>query len=210
MNEREILKHLQKSAWEDVEYFSNRKKEERERWVVSEFLSVLGLEYHDAELQSLEQDNKADVRFRNALFQVKELPDPNLRRGKMYKDVYKSIKEATSLQDVLLVGDARDVPPLASIYELVLEKAAELANSETYKASKSGLDLLIYATRTRASLIQSHEIKGEEFSDLGWRSVSCVNSKQAVVLFSSQFAPVFILEKVSKINEQKWLTKPSI
>jgi hypothetical protein len=199
MDEREILKHLQKSAWEDVKYFSNSNKEERERWVVSEFLSVLGVEHHDADLQSLEQENKVDVCFRNAQFQVKELPDPNFLRGKMYKDAYNSIKVATSLEEVSLVGDVRDLPPIANMYELVLEKASELANSETYEATKSGLDLLIYVTRTRASLIQAHEIKSEEFSDLGWRSVSCVNSKQAVVLFSSQSAPEFIVERSQKL-----------
>ncbi|MFZ3208405.1 MAG: DUF1780 domain-containing protein [Geobacteraceae bacterium] len=194
MNDHEILDHLLKSAWKDVEYFSNAKKEERERWVVSEFLSVLGVEHQEEELQSLEQKDKVDVRFRSALFQVKELPDPDLRRGKMYKDIYNSIKVATSLEEVSLVGDIRDVPPIASMYELVLEKAGQLAKSASYEISKSGLDLLIYVTRTRASLIQPHEIHSEAFSSLGWRSVSCVNSKQAVVLFSSPSAPEFIRE----------------
>ena len=161
MDEREILKHLQNSAWEDVEYFSNSNKEGRERWVVSEFLSVLGVEYHEADLQSLEQENKGDVSFHNAQFQIKELPDPMLLRGKMYKGAYNSIKAATSLEEVSLVGDARDLPPIANMYNLVLEKAIELANSKTYEAVKNELDLLIYVTRTRASLIQKHEIKSE-------------------------------------------------
>lgn len=195
MNDREIRDNLLRSAWEDVEYFSNVKKEDRERWVVSEFLSVLGVKYQEEELQSLEQKDKVDVRFRSALFQVKELPDPELRRGKMYKDIYNSIKAATSHEEVSLVGDIHDVPPIASMYELVLEKAEELANSRSYEISKSGLDLLIYVTRTRASLIQPHEIHNEAFSNLGWRSVSCVNSKQAVVLFSSPSAPEFIRER---------------
>lgn len=147
MNDREILDHLLKSAWEDVEYFSNANKEARERWVVSQFLSVLDVKHQEGELQSLEQHNKADVRFRNAFFQVKELPDPDLRRGKMYKDVYNSIKAAKSLDEVSLVGDVRDVSPIASMYELVLEKARELANSATYEMSKGELDLLIYVTR---------------------------------------------------------------
>lgn len=203
MNDREILDHLLKSAWEDVEYFSNAKKEERERWVVSEFLSVLGVEHQEEELQSLEQKNKGDVRFRSALFQVKELPDPDLRRGKMYKDIYNSIKVATSLEEVSLVGDIRDVPPIACMYELILEKAGQLAMSESYEMSKSGLDLLIYVTRTRASLIQPHEIHCEAFSNLGWRSVSCVNSKQAVVLFSSPSAPEFLREKSKNLMSRK-------
>jgi hypothetical protein len=195
MDDRQILDHLLKSAWEDVEYFSNANKEARERWVVSQFLSLLDIRHQEDELRSLEQQNKADVCFRSAFFQVKELTDPGLRRGKMYKDAYNSLKAAESLKKVPLVGDVRDVPPIASMYELVLEKAGELANSESYETSKGELDLLIYVTRSRASLIQAHEVDGEEFSGLGWRSVSCVNAKQAVVLFSSPSAPEFIREK---------------
>ena len=154
------------------------------------------MEHKEEELLSPEQKDKVDVSFRSALFQVKELTDPDLRRGKMYKDIYNSIKAATSLDEVSMVGDIRDVPPIASMYELVLEKSGELSNSESYKASKSELDLLFYITRTRASLIQPNEINSEAFSSLGWRSVSCVNSKQAVVLFSSPSAPEFIQKRL--------------
>ena len=192
MDERQILDHLLKSAWEDVQYFSNANKEVRERWVVSQFLSVLGVRHQENELPSLEQCNKADVNFRGAYFQVKELPDPDLLRGKMYKDAYNSLKAAKTLQDVSLVGDVCDVPPIVSIYNLVLEKARDLARS--YEAEKGELDLLIYVTRTMASVIQPSELVDNPFPDMGWRSVACVNSKQVVVLFSSPFAPEFIKE----------------
>jgi len=199
MDEHEILKHLKESAWQDVKYFSNSNKEERERWVVSDFLSVLGIEHSVADLQSLEQESKVDVRFRNAQFQVKEIPDPNLLRGKMYKDTYNSINMAKSLGEVSLVGDLHDLPQISCMYELVLEKAGDLANSETYRDTKSVLDLLIYVTRPRASLIQAHEIKSEDFAEFGWRSVSCINSKQGVVLYSSQSAPKFIADRSQNV-----------
>jgi len=183
------------SAWADVEYFSNANKEVRERWVVSQFLLILGIAHQEHDLLSLEQANKADVSFRSANFQVKELPDPDLMRGKMYKDVYNSIKTAKTLEDISWVGDVRDVPPVSSMYELVLGRAAELAAAEPYKAQRANLDLLIYVTRTRAGLIQASELNAGDFAELGWRSVSCVNAKQAVVLFSSPSAPKFIKEK---------------
>ncbi len=113
----------------------------------------------------------------------------------MYKDVYNSIKTAKTLEDISWVGDVRDVPPVSSMYELVLGRAAELAAAEPYKAQRANLDLLIYVTRTRAGLIQSSELNAGDFAELGWRSVSCVNAKQAVVLFSSPSAPKFIKEK---------------
>jgi len=175
MDDQEILKHLRKSAWEDVKFFSNSSKEE----------------------------NKIDVSFHNAQFQVKELTDPNFKRGKMYKDTYNSIKEATTLEEISLPMDTHDIPPISNMYELILEKARELANSKTYNTLKNEIDLLIYVTRTRASLIQAHEIKSEELSALGWRSISCVNSKQAVVLHSTQSAPKFIIEKEQQVISNK-------
>jgi hypothetical protein len=197
MDEREILDVLEKAAWDNVKYFSNRNKDLRERWVVSKFLSILKVEYRDEEICSLDQHNKADVCFRGASFQIKELTDPNLQRGKMYKDAYASIKAAKSLDEVSLVGDVQDVPPVANMYALVLAKATELAGDKSYSTSKGELDLLIYVTRTRASLIQPEEIADQAFSGLGWRSVSCVNEKQAVVLFSSACAPDFLNERAT-------------
>lgn len=195
MDDRQTLDLLLKAAWDDVQYFSNANKDERERWVVSKFLSILNMEYREEEIRSLDQHSKVDVCFRGASFQIKELTDPDLRRGKMYKDAYTSIKAAKSLDQVSLIGDVRNVPPIANMYELVLEKAKELAGNKSYSTSKGQLDLLIYVTRTRASLIQAEEIADEVFSGLGWRSVSCVNEKQAVVLFSSPSAPDFLREK---------------
>ena len=195
MNDREMLDRLLNWAEDKVKYFSNANKNGRERWVVSEFLSILNVEYREQEIRSLDQHSKVDVCFRDASFQIKEITDPNLRRGKMYKDAYASIQAAKSLDQVSLVGDAQDVTPIANMHELVLERTKELAADESYRTSKGQLDLLIYVTRTRASLIHSEEIAGEAFSGLGWRSVSCVNAKQAVVLFSSPSAPDFLKEK---------------
>jgi len=199
MDDREILDVLEKAAWDNVKYFSNANKDQRERWVVSKFLSILNVEYREEEIRSLEQHSKVDVCFRGASFQIKELTDPGLLRGKMYKDAYASIKAAKSLDEVSLIGDVQDVPPIANMYELVLEMAKELAGDKSYKTSKGQLDLLIYITRTRAFLIQPDEITDEAFSGLGWRSVSFVNEKQAGVLFSSPSAADFLNERATML-----------
>ena len=104
MDDRKILDRLLQSAWEDVQYFSNANKPARERWIVSQFLNVLAVPHQEGDLLSLEQENKVDVKFREAAFQVKELPDPDLQRGRMYKDAYNSIKAANRLEDVSLIG----------------------------------------------------------------------------------------------------------
>lgn len=93
----------------------------------------------------------------------------------------------------------QDVPPIRKIYDLVLEMVVGLSSEEKYLAHKSGLDLVIYVTRTRASLIELAQIEPHDFSKLGWRSVSCVNSKQAVVLYVSSHAPEFLRARLQQL-----------
>ncbi len=192
MNEKEIIENIRISAKADHEYFSNENKPARERWVVSLFLSLIKIEYQDQELVSPEQSSKADVLFRDARFQVKELTDPEMLRSKMYKNVYGSVRYAKTLEKISLVSGLCNVPPVSRMYELILELLDELELKKKYQETKGELDLLIYVTQTRAALIQPDEASRNELSRFGWRSVICVNEKQAVVLHASSAAPEFI------------------
>lgn len=192
MNDRVILDQLLRAAWDDLQYFSNANKPARERWVVAQFLEALSVLHLESDLQSLENENKVDVRFREAAFQVKELTEPELRRGQMYKDAYESIKTANRLEDVSLVGQVRDIPPVTNMYDLVVDLARELSEGNKYREEITSIDLLVYVTRSRAALIRSDELNQSAFSGLGWRSVSCVNTKQSVVLYAADSAPEFI------------------
>lgn len=196
MNDRVILDQLLRAAWDDLQYFSNANKPARERWVVAQFLEALSVPHLESDLQSLENENKVDVRFREAAFQVKELTEPDLRRGQMYKDDYESIKAANRLEDVSLVGQVCDAPPVANMYDLVVDLARELSEGNKYREEIISIDLLVYVTRSRAALIRSDELDQSAFSGLGWRSVSCVNTKQSVVLYAADSAPEFIKEAV--------------
>jgi len=191
MNEQEILNRIKKKAKEDHEYFGNKNKPERERYVASLFLSILGLEFNEDELSSPEQSSNVDVIFKECRFQVKEVMDEGYPRGQFYKDCRKSAEKAKSLADLHLVSKGRDIPPPDTMYNLVLKKMPSF--SEKYApGDRKEIDLLIYLTITRASLLQECELKKTDFADLGWRSVCCVNEKQAVVLFSSNEAPSLI------------------
>ena len=163
MEEREILQHILNSAREDLDFYSNAGKPFRERWVVSEFLNMLGVQFEESEVESLEQGSKIDVKFRNANFQVKEIPNPGILRGKIIKDTYNSIKLANNLEDIELPSQVHDLPEITRMYDLVLSKAKELSESEGYIKSKQELDLILYITRSRASLIQNEEIKTKVF-----------------------------------------------
>lgn len=73
--------------------------------------------------------------------------------------------------------------------------------SEKYKKEKSGLDLIFYVSRSRASLIRECEVNPNDFLDSGWRSVSCVNSKQAAVLFSGEKSPGYMCKITGRVVE---------
>jgi hypothetical protein len=201
MNDVELLEKLKKQTEENFYWHTNSKKEERERWVVCEFLSAIQVAFSQSEVHSLEQDSKIDVRFETLNFQIKEIIDPGFRRDKLYKDAWKSASKAKSLSEVSLVGELRDAPQLARMHQLIETEASVLASSDKYIDVKGDIDLLFYVTRTRASLIEHSELREDAFSELGWRSVSCVNSKQAVVLFASSSAPGSLLNNSGTIYD---------
>jgi hypothetical protein len=196
MNDRKILDVLQEGYRRDIDFYSNAQKDVRERWIVSQFLLDIGVEYTSDELQSLEIDNDVDVIFRDASFQTKEITDPNLLRDRDLKSVYRSIKAANEIDDVNWINEPRDLPAVTSIFELLIADATSL--SKRY-ASKQKLDLLFYVTRSMASILLEEEISTDIFSELGWRSVSCLNSKQSVVLYASSVSAEFLKVRSQKI-----------
>ena len=186
-----------KRAWADqFHFFSNPGKEERERWVVNKFLVQLGLPFSDTELHSHHQASKVDVEFRDADFQVKEITDPNFRRGDEIRITYQRVLEAKTLQDTVGPGFVYDVPSPVSGYALVRDTAIELATSTTYRDHRARLDLLCYVTRTRTSLITRDQLRLAEMAAVGWRSVSCLIGNQATVLYAGPCAAAFLREAV--------------
>jgi len=197
-SEDEILEGMKRSWKSDFHFFSNAGKEERERWVVAEFLRLRAINYSVEELRSLEQQSKVDVEFRDARFQIKEIVDPGSKRGAEVKANYRRVMVAKSLKDTIGPGFAYDVPPIANTYELILEKTQELAIDARYLDIKETIDLLFYVTRTRASSLNKSAINFGEFAALGWRSVSCLIGQEAFVLFAREDAPDF-LNLIAKI-----------
>lgn len=191
-DERALLAEMKRAWSENLRFYSNAGKEDRERWVVAEFLTHLRVPFDPNELRSHIQKSKVDVEFRDARFQVKEIPDPNFRRGDEIKTTYHRVMNAKTLQDTVGPGFVYDVPHVESAYNLVRDTARDLATSATYKDHKATLDLLCYVTRTRASVISANEVRPEELSLLGWRSISCLIGSQAVALYAGSDGPTFL------------------
>jgi hypothetical protein len=190
MNDDEILE-LERKTWaEELRFFSNRGKEERERWVVAKFLTRLGVSFSRSDVMSCDPHSKVDVRFQGACFQVKEMPTPGVRRGAEVKALWKQAQAANRPDEVVGEPMAHDVPPPDRAYRLVTEKAKELAHSGQY--DPSALDLLIYVTRTHAAPIKPEEVNLRALGTIGWRSVSYLLGDEALVLFVGEDAPAFL------------------
>ncbi|CAH1073398.1 conserved hypothetical protein [Candidatus Nitrotoga sp. 1052] len=191
-SEAGILAEMKRYWAESHRFYSNPGKEDRERWVVEEFLNCLSVPFTNDELQSHPQYSKVDIEFRQARFQIKEIPNPNFRRGDEIKDTYRRVMEAKTLQDTVGPGFVYEVPPVVSGYGLVRDNAHKLAFEEKYIDCKANIDLLFYITRTRASIVEMKDVKIEELSPLGWRSVSCLMGSRALVLYATLEAPAFL------------------
>jgi hypothetical protein len=190
MEDDEILA-LERETWaEQLRFFSNRGKEERERWVVAEFLTRLGVSFSRGDVTSCDPHSKVDVRFQDACFQVKELPTPGTRRGAEVKALWKQAQAATRPEEVVGEPMGYDVPPPDRAYRLVIEKARELAHSGQYDPAV--LDLLVYVTRTHTASIKPEEVNLGDLGTIGWRSISYLIGDEALVLFASQDAAAFL------------------
>ena len=198
MNEEETLDSIEKELEEDCRLFSNEGKPERERCVASLFLGILGVKFEGSALESKDNASKIDVQFRECNFQVKEIMTEGFRRGKMYKEAYESVHKAKCLKDICLVSEVMDTPKDTTMFKLVCENLDKYQEKYTPQ-EKENLDLLFYITRPYASLLQVDEIKNIDFSSYGWRSILCVNEKQAGVLFASPAAPSLIKKYQNKI-----------
>jgi hypothetical protein len=188
----EILEAMKRSWASDLHFFSNAGKEERERWVVKEFLDHLTIKYSVEELFSHEQKSDVDVQFRDARFQIKEITNPGCRRGAEIKATYQHVMKAKTLEDTIGPSFISDIPNVLNGYEVIRDEALKLAKDPRYVQSKAELDLLFYLTRSRVSIVQSAEIKEEELASLGWRSISCLMGEKALVLFARTDSPEFL------------------
>lgn len=194
--ESEILEDMKRSWQSTSHFFSNRGKDERERWVAGEFLRLMSIPLTVEEIQSEKQASEVDVAFRDARFQIKEIVEPGTRRNDEIRAISERVKSAASLEETVGPSFIYDVPPPIKGYELILEKLKALDKGRKYRNVQETLDLLFYVTRTRTSLVQEDDIDAGELASFGWRSISCLMGNYAFVLFARTDAPSFIVSNL--------------
>jgi hypothetical protein len=188
----ELLARMRNEWEEERRFHSNEGKEERERWVVTEFLKIRGIQFGPEEIVSAEQAHSTDVQFRAAEFQVKEIASPDERRQRDIKEIHARVSGAKQLRDLIGPSAVYDTPPVVAGDVLVYNTVAELSKDPRYFPSKNKTDLLLYVTHSRASLPSVWTLDWSQFSQLGWRSISCLIKDQAHVIFAAEAAPDFL------------------
>lgn len=189
-DEAEYLLKLREHVAETRWIFSNKMKPERERMVCRAFLRCLAIEFADEEIITSDTE-PIDVVFRSAKFQIRELMEPDRKRGDELKEFQQKVENAASIEDLATPYS----PPLPLSFEALV---AELTEALSKKAVKYGtgcrdLDALVYVNLEGRHLDANSVVPDlSELRAQGWRSVSVLFSPYAVVLFACDDAPEFI------------------
>jgi hypothetical protein len=173
MTDKEFIEMARRAREEEVRFFSNLAKPERERWVVQEFLKNLSILVSNGDLLSPPQSDSIDVVFRDANFQVKELTEKNCRRSTEVREALQRAEKATQPMELYGTLVAQGIE-LEDAYSSIRQFALD----PRYSASRSKLDLLIYVTRPYAGLDRSAQPR--DLATLGWRSISCLYGRRTL------------------------------
>jgi len=179
---------------EAVNFFKNKNKLDREKWVVKHFLDKLCITYDDHEILGAEEP--ADIAFRDIRFQVKELYPEGRRRDKEYKEKLKKALEANDVGDLL-----EEYTPTAisftEIVQLCSDYTIKLIDSNKYGVKeREKTDLLYYF-----NYVKSHETPPEQyvFNINGFRSVSVVGNRYCAVLTAIDEASSYLTENIGNV-----------
>ena len=197
MTDEEYLIAVRKAREESVHFFASDKRAEREMWVANEFLSNLGIQFEQSEIVHV-TDDPPDVRFRGAEFEIKEILDEGRRRHADYKASLERANAATSPSELLEHYTPRDIT-YTEVCALVEARCMELAAKYSPDA-RSQMDLLFYIDLEDVhGYVKTPLPSPDQWSPLGFRSVSLVMGRLSGVLMARTSAPDFLKDGVPRI-----------
>ena len=194
-SERRILNQLKADAIRTESLFANAGQTAQERTVVAGLLRVFGVGFDLRELVK-QGPEPIDVWFRDARFQVTEVLDSGRRRNAEIKERADRIKNAQSLKELIEPGTiySRPITP-AELVALAAERAT--AKAQKYAGSCGDIDLLIYINLQRRHVYPSGPFPSDlNPAFMAWRSISIIMEGFSIVLWASNDAPGFIVERV--------------
>ena len=191
------LEDVRAGLAQSVQFFSNEKKPERERWVCRELVRNLNRRAWSRSFQS-PADDPPDVVYRDFRFEVKEILDPGRRRHLEYQDALAKAEVATDGAELIHAYAPKFRTP-AQVGEMV---AAELHNRRhSYEPRlQHSLDLVIYVNLLETSLDSGPMPNAEAFAVGGWRSVSVLMGWNTLVFSARRTAPRLLRKSVGMVS----------
>lgn len=163
---------------ESKRFFGNSNKQNRELWVLREFLSYLPLKVSDEDI-CLAKTEPHDVMYREFGFQIKEVLSEGRKRGKENAAKLAAITSDTKPEDVVW----HYTPNYICLDEALPWVASELERhrAKKYKGNSSRIDVLVYLNLTNTTYTETDvQSVHDEFAN--WRSVSLVSNNCAIIL----------------------------
>jgi len=187
-SEREYLQNIQMDSADTLHYLSDKCKPERERAVVRAFLRCIGVTFAENEIVAPSSE-PADVSFREARFQVREILEQGRRRG----DEWKLKAQSQSIDDVL-VPLKRPTPISMEELTVIITQALDAKASRYGRSQCSRLDALVYVNLTWTRVLRPDTAPGNTagLAAQAWRSVSLVFPPYGIVISATSDASGFL------------------
>jgi hypothetical protein len=99
--DRKYLEKLKDHARDTRTFLSNKMKPQQERAICRAFLRTIGISFKETEIIAPATE-PADVSFRTARFQIRNLLEPDRKRGDYWKKREQTYLSARSLDDVMV------------------------------------------------------------------------------------------------------------
>jgi len=201
-DDREYIEGQVAALKKSLEFFSNKCKPPREKWVVNELLEYLQIETTSDEVRSSE-DEPPDIVFRDFRFEIKEILDNGRKRTAEYKASLAKAEQVTDTSSLLELYTPIKLP-IANVLVRVLSEAKQW-NAKYPTSVRQGLDLLIYLNLQGTTIIGSGLPSAIvlEIAALGWRSLSVVSNNCALIVAATEKAPSFLHVLVGRILAKK-------
>ena len=196
MEQRRFLRlknEMIKGLKESIEFFSVEKKWDREKMVVETLLERLGIDFDASEFS--EPEEPADVAFRDARFQVKEVMqfhgEEIRRRHDEYRAALRRVEAAETMEELMRFTPFREVT-----WDRIVTESVEAAKEHIGRYGvKERRDLDVVCYYNRHDHFEADAPK-QDYEKLDCRSFSIVSNSYAKVLFADSSAPKFLQEAV--------------
>ena len=183
---------------EDLAFYGNEQKTDRERWVVIQLLEALRVNFVYSELQDASEPT--DVEFRGTHFQVKEIMYKGRRRGDEIRKEIERTKSARSRKELLTHYHPIDI----SFSDVVLQaysRAHTLESQNKYGAREcAAIDLLCYFNWHNHFIVPPLSVV---MRTVGFRSLSVVSSLYCAVAYAHTNASMILRANVGIALELK-------